>query len=353
MNGTPASQATLGNWPGGPGKNFIIGDLPQSDPNANKWGLQNDCGRYYSNVPVVANQTAYLVARIDFDVSGTNDRMRLWVQIGPAVPYYTLTPDVDVMCNVTTVGGVFWQTQQNQVVDEIRVDKFSCLPPPSNMVAWFPFDEASGLTAANHVSGSPNGALIGGPTHVLGEVGGALRFDGINDYVQVPSSTMTNIGTGDVSIDAWIRLPTTAGGIMIIADKRDPTTGIGYSFFLSNKSLGLQLADSGGYTNYVSAAIPTLMDGQWHLVAVTVRRASAVGIQWYHNGVTVASPGNPTGRPGSLVNNSPLRIGTRTFSSPLTGWFKGDMDELEIFNRLLGNSEVLSLYNAGPFGKCK
>jgi len=122
VNGTPATQATLGNSPGGPGKNFIIGDLPQPDVNADKWGLQNDCGRYYSNKLVVAGQTAYLVARIDFDVSGTNDQMRLWVQTGVAVPYYTLTPDVDVMCNVNTFGGVFWQTQQNQAVDEIRVD---------------------------------------------------------------------------------------------------------------------------------------------------------------------------------------------------------------------------------------
>ncbi|HXI23341.1 MAG TPA: hypothetical protein VNG71_05655 [Pyrinomonadaceae bacterium] len=127
VNGTPATQATLGNSPGGMGNNFIIGDLPQSSPNANKWGLQNDCGQFYSNKLVVANQTVYLVARIDFNVSGANDQMRLWVQnTGAAVPDSTLfssvTPDVNVMCNVNTFGGVFWQTQQGQVVDEIGVD---------------------------------------------------------------------------------------------------------------------------------------------------------------------------------------------------------------------------------------
>jgi hypothetical protein len=126
VNGTPATQATLGNSPGGMGNNFIIGDLPQPDANANKWGMQNDCGRFYSNKLVVANQTAYLVARIDFNVSGANDRMRLWVQTtGSAVPYSTLWPtvaDVDVLCNVNTFGGVFWQTQQGQVIDEIGVD---------------------------------------------------------------------------------------------------------------------------------------------------------------------------------------------------------------------------------------
>lgn len=326
------------------------------DANANKWGLQNDCGRYYSNKLVVANQTAYLVARIDFNVSGTSDRMRLWVQTGSAVvPYYTLTPDVDVMCNVTTFGGVFWQTQQNQVVDEIRVDAGHCFPPPANMSAWFPFDETTGLSATNLISGSGNGTLIGGPTPIPGIVAGALRFDGVNDYVQAPSSTFTNIGTGDFSLDAWIRLPANAtNSVMSMVDKRDATTGVGYGFWLSYKRLGLQLADGTGYTNYTSVALPTLTDGLWHHVAVTVSRTNPAGIRWYHNGAAVApQTNNPTNHQGSLLNNSPVRIATQTGISPLTGFFNGDMDELEIFKRVLAPGEVLSLYNAGTFGKCK
>jgi hypothetical protein len=103
----------------------------------------------------------------------------------------------------------------------------------------------------------------------------------------------------------------------------------------------------------MSVPVTTLTDGQWHQVAVTVSRSSSTGIQWYHNGAAVLSPGNPTNRPGSLVNSSPLRIGTRTASSPLSGWFNGDIDELEIFNRALTGNEVLSIFSAGPFGKCK
>lgn len=150
-NGTLASQATLGNNPGGMGNTFMIGDLPQlSDPNADKWGMQNGCGRFYSNKLVVAGQTAYLVAQIDFNVSGANDRMRLWVQTtGPAVPYSTLVPDVDVPCNVNTFGGVFWQTQQGQVVDEIRVDKITPVAP-------------KGMTWRHVASNAQNGTITVG-----------------------------------------------------------------------------------------------------------------------------------------------------------------------------------------------
>jgi hypothetical protein len=353
VNGTPATQATLGNSPGGSGKTFIIGDLPMQDANADKWGLQNDCGRYYSNVPVVAGQTAYLVARIDFDVSGTNDRMRLWVQTAsPAVPYYTLAPNIDVSCNVNSFSGVFWQTQQNQVVDEIRVDAGYCYPKPANMVTWFPFDETTGTTAINLIAAGGNGTLIGGVTHISGIVAGALSFGG--GYVEVPSTTLNNLGSGNFSIDAWIRLPTNApNSVMVIVDKRDPSTGIGYSFWLSYKRLGLQLAD-GTFTNYTSVPIPSLTDNLWHHVAVTVRRNTPVGIRWYHNGAAVAAQtNNPTNHTGPLTNNSPLRIGTQTASSPLSGWFKGDLDELEIFNDVLNPGQVLGLYNAGSFGKCK
>ena len=352
--GTPATQATLGNSPGGSGKTFIIGDLPMQDADANKWGMQNDCGRYYSSKLVGANQTAYLVARIDFNVSGANDRMRLWVQTtSTAVPYYTLTPDVNVMCNVNTFSGVFWQTQQNQVVDEIRVDAGYCFPPPANMVAWFPFDETIGPTAINLVPGSGNGTHMNGPTPIAGMVAQALRFDGIDDYVQSPSTALTNIGTGDFSLDAWIRLPTNAtNSVVIITDKR-ASAGIGYNFWVSYKRIGIQLADSSGYTNYTSVPITTLTDGQWHHVAATVSRTNPTGIRFYHNGAPVTAQNNdPTNRQGSLINNSPLRIGATSAGQP-SSLFKGDIDELEIFNRALAPCEVLSLFDAGSFGKCK
>jgi hypothetical protein len=45
-----------------------------------------------------------------------------------------------------------------------------------------------------------------------------------------------------------------------------------------------------------------------------------------------------------------LRIGADSY---LGAWFKGDIDELEIFNRELTPAEVQGIYNAGAAGKCK
>jgi len=249
----------------------------------------------------------------------------------------------------------------------------TCVQPPNTtMVAWYPFDETSGTVSANLASAN-NGVQNGSPTPIAGQVAGALRFNGTSSYVESPSSIVTNIGPadgppfcsggystcqGNFSIDVWIRPdPSLSSGFAVIVDKRGGSAPSinGYHLGIFNGSLLLQLADGvgTGYSNYVSPVLaPALTDGNWHLIAVTVQRTSTAGIGWYHNGVAIGT-NDPTDRMGSLKNNSPLRIGTRTADSPLTGWFRGDLDELEIFNRVLTPQEVFGIFQAATFGKCK
>ena len=249
----------------------------------------------------------------------------------------------------------------------------TCVAPPNTtMVAWYPFDETTGTVSANLATAN-NGVQTGSPTPITGQVGTALQFNGVNSYVESPSSIVTNFGPangspfcsgdystcqGNFSIDTWIRLDPAAGsGVVVILDKRGGSAPAinGYHLGTYNGRLILQLADGigSGWSNYVSPVLtPALTDGNWHLIAVTVQRSSTSGIVWYHNGVAIGTS-NPTGRQGSLRNNSPLRIGTRTADSPLTGWFRGDLDELEIFNRVLTPQEVFNIFQAGVFGKCK
>lgn len=128
--GTPASQATVGNVGGATNGHFIFGDLPMPDAQANTWGIQNAAGRFYSGIPVVAGQTTYLVAQIDFQ-SG-NDTLRLWVNPSASIDLATGTfPPANVTTttsNITQFAGLFWQTQQQQSLDEIRVVRLAGCP---------------------------------------------------------------------------------------------------------------------------------------------------------------------------------------------------------------------------------
>ena len=229
-----------------------------------------------------------------------------------------------------------------------------CAPPPPNMALWLPFDEATGLTAGN-LAGGNIGTLINGPAHQLGSyVNNSLCFDGVNDYVQVVSHPAIQFGTGDFTVDAWVKPASLNSNIRIIAEHRAEigASAIGWSLFLGgNNGLAFQIGD-GAYINYPSTlTVPA--DGRWHLVAVTVNRSNPNGLRFYVDGVIDSVPRDPTPYSGNLTPpaNYPFRVSSR--SSSLSGFFPGCIDEVELFRRALTSSEISAIYNAGPYGKCR
>ena len=240
----------------------------------------------------------------------------------------------------------------------------ACLAPPSNMVAWYPLDPAANSTNTSQPDLIHNNTATSYGTppalSIAGEVSGALLFDGASDYLDAPDQTWLNIAANqDLSIDAWVKISSPTAGVVSLVDKRQGSPIQGYQFFLYNGLPGLQLADGLGspsYTNYVSTtAVPA--GTQWHLVAVTVQRSSAAcGSScgtWYLDGYPVGTF-DPTARPGPLNSAGiPLRIGAQGPGLGIGEFFKGGLDEVEIFNRALNPTEVLALYQAGSAGKCK
>ncbi len=231
----------------------------------------------------------------------------------------------------------------------------SCVRPPSGMVAWFPFDENAGTTTANLIAGGNAGTLTNGPNWVAGsKVANSLNFDGSNDFVQVADYPQLNFGTGDFSIDAWIRMtPGNAGGVRMVVDKRVNSGGSlqGYLLFVgSGNGIGLQIASGGNHTNYPSQSRPAISDGNWHHIAVTVDRdGGPTGITFYFDGAFAGNQ-NPSAITGSVSNSNPLRIGSELGTS---NFFNGGIDEVELFDRVLTPEEVRSIFLADKFGKCK
>ena len=238
----------------------------------------------------------------------------------------------------------------------------ACLAPPSNMVAWYPLGVPTGVNNNQPDLVNSNTATSYGNPQALtiaGKVAAALSFNGTNDYLQAPDQTYLNIGAGqDLSIDAWVKISSLNHGVVSLVDKRTSSPQ-GYQFFLYTDSLGvtrpgLQLANTGTFTNYVSTtAVPT---GNWHLVAVTVDRTTSCGTAcgtWYLDGTAVGTF-DPSFYTNLTLNSVgiPLLIGAQGAGLG-DEFFNGGLDELEIFNRALNATEVLKLYQAGSAGKCQ
>jgi len=75
-------------------------------------------------------------------------------------------------------------------------------PPISNLVGWWKFDEGQGLTAYD--SAGNNHGTIEGAQWTIGQVDGALNFDGNDDYVALPENYPIWLPQNNFSLSAWV-----------------------------------------------------------------------------------------------------------------------------------------------------
>lgn len=195
-----------------------------------------------------------------------------------------------------------------------------------------------------------NGYFIGGATttaKVAGKIGQALTFDGVNDYVNVPSQSSIDFGASqDFTISVWVK--TTQAGVAgqypMIVNKMEGFGGppqFGYEISLHSQDTdptwAMEICSSGSCS--VVHSEQDIADGTWHHI-VAMRSGSTVSL--YQDGGFVRST---SASAGTLANVQPLNIGRETDGSQY--YFNGSTDELRIYNRALSIAEVKQLYMNG------
>jgi hypothetical protein len=215
-----------------------------------------------------------------------------------------------------------------------------CTPPPPAMKAWWPFDETSG-TMAYDIMGSNHGTHVNGPVPTPGKVAYGLSFDGVNDYVQAQAFTTHDYV--NLTLDAWIYPRSTSNTGKTIID----WAGLYYRLILEGDEL--RFVTQPNPTSYFpisnGANIPL---NTWTHVAV-VADQSAQQIRFYVNGNLVSAYNQYQASYSYMLPNWKWTIG----GAPGDDYFDGVIDEVEVFERVLAESEIQAIYNAGPGGKCK
>jgi Concanavalin A-like lectin/glucanases superfamily len=222
----------------------------------------------------------------------------------------------------------------------------ACVPPPPGLMAWY-----SGEGNANDSQGSNNGALIGaGTTFPAGEVGKAFSFSG-GGYVSVNNSASLN-PTAAMTIDTWVK--TTNASLeasMVNKFQHNNGTSSDDSYYLGINPGGgagkvrWQLQTSAG-DPILDSPVLNIFDGQFHHVAGTYDGTSMV---IYVDGQVVAS----RSASGTIqATTTPVYLAAAMDHGSTARYFVGQLDEIEIFNRALTQSEIQSIFNAGSFGKC-
>ncbi len=220
----------------------------------------------------------------------------------------------------------------------------TCAPVPSNIVAWWPFDETTG-TIAKDIVGSHNAAYVNNPRPALGNVGGALRFSG--NYAAAGDSPDWFFNLRDFTIEGWMNMDRPTGGSLghpsdIIVGS-DDCGGFCNKWFFAIGGGYLNLHVNGPWYDFFPLAPFNPVVGQWHHVAIT---REGNNFTEYINGVASAS----VIRTGVIPDASaPLTIG----QAEGIGFFAGRLDELSIYHRALSQQELQGIVTAGVSGKCK
>ena len=201
-------------------------------------------------------------------------------------------------------------------------------PPPSGLVAAYGFDEGVGSSVAD-ASGSGNGGTISGASWTTGRFGGALSFNGTNNWVTVPDANSLDLTR--FTISAWVKPASTQSGWRTVALK-EKTNGLAYALYANGVSPSAPAVwiDAGSEvgTGTGASALPA---GVWSYVTGTYDGSA---LRLYVDGVLKATR-NTTGT--IAATTGPLRIGG---NAVWTEWFNGALDEIRIYNRALSAAEI-------------
>ena len=88
----------------------------------------------------------------------------------------------------------------------------------ADLVGWWKFDESSGQIAIDSSGNRHEGTLIGDAAWTIGQLDGAIRFDGDGDYVTCGHVDIDTAVSGGLTVCAWINK--SAGGDMKICGNR-------------------------------------------------------------------------------------------------------------------------------------
>ena len=207
----------------------------------------------------------------------------------------------------------------------------------SGLVGYWSFDEGTGTTARDLSGRGNTGTLVNNPTWTTGQVGGALSFDGVDDFV--------NVGIGThyfplprFTICSWNRTPGLAPGR---TQNGFFSLTFGLIHFLNSSGQFSIWIDDGTTLHPFAVTPDNLHNNQWHHLCSIF---DGTHLHMFVNGISRRS--DPFAWQGTTRHpTSGVHVGIN--SNNLAVWiFNGLIDEVRIYNRALTEAEIRANFNA-------
>jgi len=209
-----------------------------------------------------------------------------------------------------------------------------------NLVSY----DTTGTTIYDLSVSAYSGTLTNGPTYSVSG-GGSILYDGVDDYITLPSSLSSLSGTSGASLSMWIKLdsgsnPSGQSGIIQLSSFTGSNGNLYYYTDASNVG-GIWLDIF--RTNRVTTGDwqPTFNGTIWHNLTVTCQ-SGTTGWKMYLN----QNLAYQTSGPSVVSVDSSLFGGFRLGQNSGGRDLKGRVAICNIYNRVLSSSEVLQNFNA-------
>ncbi|MEM7784085.1 MAG: DUF4347 domain-containing protein, partial [Planctomycetota bacterium] len=225
-------------------------------------------------------------------------------------------------------------TAQQIFSSDLQATYQSTLDITSDLVAHYNFDSSPSLVVIDTSGNSNHGVLTDSGARTEDSIVGNSSLDFSNDPIAsnveviIADTPAVDFGTDDFSIAFWFKTQTPTVTTQILGQ----TNGTdGFEFQLTDT--GNLLFTAGGTTTIGSGGFA---DNMWHHTTV-VRTGNT--IEMLIDGTSVISGGYS----GSVNSNELFKIGGNS-GAPFGG-FDGSIDDLRIYQRSLGNSDINELIN--------
>jgi len=190
----------------------------------------------------------------------------------------------------------------------------------------------SGTTWTDLSGNSNNGTLTNGPTFSSAN-GGSIAFDGTNDYININSSnSLLSAAQGTVNI--WFKYNSiSVNGNSIISKIDSVQSNNGYNIYLYNNYIIGEIKVSGTAYNIGFS----VSSGIWYNSTITY--SSNGFISCYLNGIKRGTYNLPS----FTMTTQALRLATA--NDTYWGYFNGNISNVQIYNKVLTDSDILKNYN--------
>lgn len=216
--------------------------------------------------------------------------------------------------------------------------------PADGLVGWWPFNGN-----ANDESGNWNNGTVNGATLIedrFGNANNAFDFDGIDDWMEIQSSsTLDNICLA--SFNFWIKTNQTTNAQLLKKGNFDDLASAEQISCQINIANGNQ---SGFSTKYNSSCIPgmgwlnnfnslQINNNNWQMVTGVIKHDSTL---YFINGELINAVSTPNSTM-DLCNGGDINLG-RNWSQDIDQ-YDGVIDDLGFWNRPLNQQEISNLFH--------